>query len=163
MQASLETTAVDAALTSDSLPPPLEQTVVTVAAKPVETATEPPIQKSATYQEIVASCLGADPPFICAQLATGVTVDAATRNWMAEQNKRIEAAKQKPGVDAVGTKPGNTTSTINPDAIANWHALLDAKKIAGRTAAQAMRECVAESPEAHAAYLAAFNAGIDRE
>lgn len=156
MQTSLVETAVDAALTVDAAP--------VAAAAPHQQAAKPPVPGPASYQELVAGCVGADPAFLCSQLAAGATLAQAQTAWMTEQNKRLAAAQQRPGVDAVGTKvPGGGSPTIDPDAIANWEALVAAEQQTGKTLAQATRACVAKHPDAHLAYLAAFNANVPRE
>lgn len=144
MQTSLAESAVDAALTVELSTPPA----------PVVT-TETPNPQAATYAEIVASCVGADPAFICAQLAAGVTVAAAQSAWMTEQNARIAAASQRPGVDAVGTKP----SKANPvgDVLNDWREAVAAKMAAGLPKAKATASVVKENPELHQAYIAAVN------
>jgi len=155
MQTSLVETAVDAALSVDAAP---------VAATPQAPPAKPQPPAPASYQELVAGCVGADPAFLCSQLAAGATLAQAQTAWMAEQNKRLAAAQQRPGVDAVGTKAaGSTAGTIDPDAISNWEALVQAEQQTGKTPAQATRACVTKHPDAHLAYLAAFNANVPRE
>ena len=155
MQTSLADTAVDAVLTVD--------------VAPVAAATQPQPAKAhdqapATYRELVAGCVGVDPPFLCSQLAAGATLAQAQTAWMTEQNKRIAAAQQRPGVDAVGTKvPGGGSPAIDPDAISNWEALVQAEQQTGKSPAQATRACVQKHGDAHLAYLAAFNATVNRE
>jgi protease-4 len=91
MQASLPGSAVDAALT--------------VEISPVVATTETPQPKAASYAELKAACVGADAAFLCSQLEASATLTQASAAWMAAQNERLEASRQKPGVDAVGTKP----------------------------------------------------------
>lgn len=50
---------------------------------------------AATYEELKTECVGADPRFLCSQLDTKAELADARRNWMAEQNRRIQAAKLK--------------------------------------------------------------------
>jgi len=155
MQASLtDVTAVDAALAVD----------VTAQPQQAATSSPPPLKpkepQPASYQEIVAGCIGADPAFICAQQAAGATLPQAQAAWMAEQNKRLVAAQQKPGVDAVGTRtPGKSSASTgyDPDAIANWNQLVAQKRAEGMDQRRATSWCVENHPDAHAAYLAAFN------
>ena len=156
MQTSLVETAVDAALTVDAAP--------VAAAAPHQQAAKPQAPVPATYQELVAGCVGADPAFVCSQLAAGATLAQAQTAWMTEQNRRLAEAQRRPGVDAVGTKvPGGGPSAIDPDALSNWEALVQAEQQTGKTQAQATRACVVKHPDAHLAYLAAFNAGVPRE
>jgi hypothetical protein len=83
---------------------------------------------------------------------------------LTEQNRRIVAAQQRPGVEAVGTKAaGKGTQSIDPDAVNNWTALVEAEQQTGKSLAQATRACVLKHGDAHPAYLAAFNAGVSRE
>jgi protease-4 len=150
MQTSLVETAVDAALAIE-VPP----------AAPQPQLAKPPVAGPASYQELVAGCVGADPAFLCSQLAAGATLAQAQTAWMTEQNRRIVAAQQRPGVEAVGTKAtGKSSPSIDPDAIANWNALIEAEQQTGKTLAQATRACVVQHPDAHLAYLAAFNASV---
>jgi hypothetical protein len=114
-----------------------------------------PQPKAASYQEIVAACVGCDPNFICAQLAAGVTVTAAQSAWMAAQNERLEASRQKPGVDAVGTIPSKSNG--RGDAIQLWNEAVAEKVAAGLPKSKAAASVVRENPELHAAYVAASN------
>jgi len=153
MQASLtDVTAVDAALAVD----------VTAQHQQAAPPLPPKGPQPASYQEIVAGCIGADPSFICAQQAAGATLSQAQAAWMAEQNKRIVAAQQKPGVDAVGTRaPGKqqaASAGYDPDAIASWNQLVAQKRVEGMDQRRATSWCVENHPQEHAAYLAAFNA-----
>ena len=141
MEASLPGAAVDAALS--------------VEIVPVVTTTETPQPKAATYQELKAACLGADAAFIVSQLDANATIDAATSAWMVEQNKRIEAAKQRPGVDAVGTKPSKGDG--RGDAIQIWNDAVEEKVTAGLSKPKAVAAVVRENPELHAAFVAASN------
>ena len=158
MQTSLVETAVDAALSVEVAP--------AAAAVPQPQPAKPPVPAPASYQELVVGCVGADPGFLCSQLAAGATLAQAQTAWMTEQNKRIIAAQQRPGVEAVGTKAtGNNkgSQSIDPDAISNWNTLLEAEQQTGKTLAQATKTCVAKHPDAHLAYLAAFNATIPND
>lgn len=157
MQASLtDVTAVDAALAVDVTAQPQQ------AATPSPPPLKPKEPQPASYQEIVAGCIGADPAFICAQQAAGATLPQAQAAWMAEQNKRLVAAQQKPGVDAVGTRtPGKSQASAtgyDPDAIANWNQLVAQKRAEGMDQRKATSWCVEHHPDAHEAYLVAFNA-----
>jgi signal peptide peptidase SppA len=142
MQTSLAESAVDAALTVELTAPPA----------PV-VATETP--RPASYQEIVTACVGADPLFICKQLADNATVAASQSAWMAEQNQRIAAAKQRPGVEPIGTKQ----SKANPvgDVLNDWREAVAAKMAAGLPKAKATAAVVKESPDLHQAYISAVN------
>jgi hypothetical protein len=103
----------------------------------------------------IAACVGADPAFLCSQLESNATLTEASAAWMAAQNERLEAAKQKPGVDAVGTKPGNSNG--RGDAIQQWNEAVAEKVAAGLPKSKAVASVVRENPELHAAYVAASN------
>ncbi len=124
----------------------------------------PPAPLAASYQELVASCVGADDKFICAQLAAKSTLAQAVAAWMAEQNLRIAASKAeteaaqakaaKPGVEALKTA-GTAKSESNSDPVAQWNERLAAKVKAGSTKAKAAGSLAKEDPELHAAFIAA--------
>ena len=141
MQASLPGAAVDAALT--------------VEIQPVVATTETPQPTAASYAELKAACVGADPTFLCSQLEANATLTEASSAWMAAQNERIEAARQKPGVDAVGTKPSKSKPT--GDAVQDWKDALAEKMEAGMKKGAAVSALAKESPELHKAYLDAVN------
>jgi hypothetical protein len=155
MQANLPGAAVDAALTLDVRaqdPQPEPQ--------PAPEPPPPPSAKAANFTELKAGCPGADPAFLCQQMETGATLAAAQTSWMTEQNRRLEAAKQRPGVEPVGTKPTKTTGgqMINQaDAVAAWNEAVAAKTAAGMTKAKAIRAVVMENPDLHTAYVEAAN------
>lgn len=152
MQASLPAESVDAALSVDvsqEAPP----------AAPVKQ--EQPKPQPANYAELKAGLPGADAAFLCSQLEASATLATAQAAWMAEQNRRIEAAKQRPGVEAVGTRPGEN-SGVDEGAIANWESLVAAEMAAGKNRANAVKACVKNNREAHLAYLAAHNAQVRR-
>jgi len=120
---------------------------------------------AATYAQLVAGCVGADPAFLCAQLAANATLPTAQSAWMAEQNKRIEAAKQSPGVQAVGTRPSKATATaqsVDGGAIDAWNSLVESRMQNGQSKADATRYCVTHHQEEHLAFLAAHNARFAR-
>jgi protease-4 len=157
MQTNLAADAVDTALSLDVRaqdPQPEPQPVPEPPVPP------PPSAKAATFAELKAGCPGADPAFLCQQMETGATLAAAQTSWMTEQNRRLEAAKQRPGVEPVGTKPTKTTGgqMINQaDAVAAWNEAVAAKTAAGMTKAKAIRAVVMENPDLHTAYVEAAN------
>lgn len=124
----------------------------------------------ATYKELKASCVGADEKFLCAQLDAESTVSQAVAAWMVEQNRRIEAvqreasevkaaaeaASRKPGVPAVGTASGKSDSTVE-DPIAAWNKIVDGYKAKGHAIGKALSLAVRNHPDAHEAYLHAYN------
>jgi len=134
---------------------------LTAPAAPV-VVTETPKPQAASYGEIVAACVGADPAFICSQLAAGATVTVAQSAWMAEQNARIAAASQRPGVDPVGTKPSKPQQqqSQDTDAARQWHDAIRERMAAGMTQAQAARAVAVENPDLQIAFIAAHNAAV---
>ena len=147
MQASLPGSAVDAALT--------------VETSPVVATTETPQPKAATYADLKAACVGADAAFLCSQLDANATLTDASAAWMVAQNERIEAARQKPGVDAVGTKPTKKASArAEGDAAQQWEAAIRDKMDGGMSRQQATRAVAVEDPDLQAAFLAAHNAAV---
>jgi hypothetical protein len=83
---------------------------------------------------------------------------------MAEQNKRIEAAKQSPGVQAVGTRPskGTAAQSVDGGSVDAWNSLVESRMQNGQSKADATRYCVTHHPEEHLAFLAAHNARFAR-
>ena len=146
--------AADAA--GDALPATLETAAGTLATP------------AATFDELVAGLVGADNDFIVVQLKKKATMDQARADWMAEQNKRLEAVQRErddakaagdvPGVDPVGT--GNVKGQRGANAAAGGHeftaAVAEAMK-GGLTRRQAVKQVAKADPEAHRAYLAATN------
>ncbi len=128
----------------------------------------------ATYAELKAGCVGADAEFLCGQLEAAATLPQAQAAWMAEQNKRLEAAKKTvvaaagtplklPGVDALGAaRPAAGTggaATEGGDAIAAWEAALAVKLTLYKgDRARAVRALVHEQPQLQQEYIAAYNA-----
>lgn len=141
-------------------------------AKAMSEATEP---VAASYEQLVAACPGAEPSFLCAQLAAKATVPQATSAYMKAQAEAIAAAKaeaaeaKKAAEDAkaaAATKPGVTAAgtavDANPvgdaDAISEFTDRVAAKVKSGMTKARATLAVVREDPELHAEYVAAVNA-----
>ena len=140
----------------------------------VTTETQVATPKAATIAELKAACIGADAGFLVAQLEAGATVAQAQVAWIAQQNKRLEAAEEQrlkaeekakeaearaksPGVDALGDgKAGPATESVDP--VAEWHQAIATKEKAGLDRAAAVRAVVHEQPELHQAYLDAVNA-----
>lgn len=125
--------------------------------------------KPATYHELANGCAGADATFICSQLAANATLAQAQAAWMAEQNKRLEAAKaeaaqakaaaNRPGVDPLGAGTGGPAASGDADPTAAWTKAVDEAMAAGKLQrAQAIARVAAERPELHKAYLESFNA-----
>lgn len=123
---------------------------------------------AATYQELKAGLPGADAAFLCAQMEAGATLAAAQTAWMAEQNARIQSAREevatakaaaaKPGVAALGTeapKAGEQAPAHAGDPIGDWNALVDANIAKGMDKPKAISAAVRANKEAHEAFLAA--------
>ena len=133
----------------------------------IDTITQ--LATAATYDQIRDVCIGADPQFICSQLAEHVTIAAASAAWMAVQNQRIaratesahQALVQKAGVQPVAdraTPPGESTS-----AREQFFAAVDAKQAAGiADRARATALVVAANPDLHQAVIEEANAGRKR-
>lgn len=122
--------------------------------------------RAATYPELKAALVGADPAFIVAQLDAGSTLDQARSAWMAEQQSRIAAAQQQANeAKAAGAKTGappltTTTKTASApagDAIATWNERVAAEVKAGRSRADAVRRVSAADPDLHQAFIGAYN------
>ena len=132
---------------------------------------------AATYQELVASCIGATPDFICEQLKAGASVDQSQKDWMAHQQLQIEASRKenekvkadaKALVDAAEAKaklPGNPPLIDKPatgtggNAFEEFSAAVDAKVAKGMSRPRAVAATVSENPARHAAIVAEANAG----
>ena len=132
---------------------------------------EPKTPSPATYAELKAACVGADPAFICAQMEAAATVENAVKSWMGELTKRADAANlaaaeskleaekaraQKPGVEPLGG--GAAPKAGSSDPVAEWNAAIDAKLAAGLTKTKAAAAVVRQNPDLHAAYVEAVNA-----
>ncbi len=125
----------------------------------------------ATYHELKEALVGADAAFLASQLDKSATVAQATSAWMAEQNKRIEAANEKakqaaagkgPGVRPLVTKilPTDAEQTLEGDVVEQFNAAV--AKIAGENPGlerrqQAIASVARKNPELHQAYLLATN------
>lgn len=139
---------------------PAAPVVDTTPATPAAVQTAPPI--AATYKELKAACPGADAEFLASQLEADATTAQAQSAWMAEQNRRIEAARAetaaakahatKPGVQPLGA--GLTTATSNPDASPReaWNAAVNLEMHAtGKPRHVAARAVARKHPELRAA------------
>lgn len=137
----------------------------------------------ASFQELKDSCTGADAEFLCAQLERKAGLDEARKAWMAEQSKRLAAArkdaeeakakakaevdeakaaaKPKPGTEAVGTRNAGAAAE-DSDPIARWNELVEAGEAKGLSRAKAISKAAKDHPETHAAYLEAYNAKYRR-
>lgn len=142
--------------------------------------------RAATFQELKAELIGADASFLVAQLEASSTLDQARKAWMGELNARnqasakaaddarkaAEAAAKKPGVDPLPGGSATAAEGASGDAISAFDALVDAelKAMGGRAAERSTSLSVAtprgraviaaaqKNPEAHRAYLLAYNA-----
>jgi len=117
----------------------------------------------ASYAAIKAACPGADAEFIGAQCEAGATVQQAQAAWVAELNRRVEAANakaRKPGVEPVGSKGGPSAETGDP--IVAYNVAVANKVKAGMRQHEAVLAVNREQPELRAAYIAAYNAAKGR-
>lgn len=139
--------------------------------------------KAATWQELKASCPGADAEFLGKQIDAGATTMQAATAWMAElqlraeiaeeektkaEESRAEAEKQaaeakaeaekakagKPGVDMLG----GGKSSQEGDPVSEFQSAVKSKMDAGLNKAKATASVVREQPDLHADYLQAVNA-----
>jgi len=127
----------------------------------------------ATYNQIVAECVGADPAFICKQLEAGATIAQATKAWMIEQNARVAAAKSETeAARAKANKPGSDPLPAgNPeaaDAAGNAVAEFDAKIDAALprfngNRRRALSFVAKANPALHKAYVESFNVANGRK
>lgn len=140
----------------------------------ITTETQVASPRAATIAELKAACAGADAGFLVTQLEAGATIGQAQAAWIAEQQKRLEAAEKAkieaeakikeaeakataPGVEALGdSKAGPATESADP--VAEWHQAIAAKEKAGLERPKAIAVVVHEQPELHQAYLDAVNA-----
>lgn len=122
-----------------------------------------PAEQAASYAAIKAACPGADAEFIGAQCEAGATVQQAQAAWVAELNRRVEAASakaRKPGVEPVGSKGGPSAETGDP--IVAYNVAVTNKVKAGMKQHDAVLAVNREQPELRAAYVAAYNAAKGR-
>ena len=147
------------------------------ARKKMAAATNP-----ATYAEIVASCIGATPEFICDQLKAGATIDQSVKDWMGHQQKLIEqtrkegetkAAKIQADADAalaaerakkagVDPLPEGSAARREPgagSALEEFRAAVDEKVTKGMKRSKAVAAVAQENPALQAAVIAEANAG----
>lgn len=127
----------------------------------------PAAPRAASYRELKAALPGADAEFITSQLEADATAAQAQTAWMAEQNKRIEAAnkaaedaKAKAQTNAMGVEPlgGATGAAFEGDPIVAWNEALAAKLKTDPNRARAVRAVARDNPDLHEAYIAAVNA-----
>lgn len=151
MQQSLTAPAVDLALAAEIITP---VQIAAIPAAPVQTtATTQP----ATFAELKAACVGADAAFLVSQLEASATVDQARNSWMAEQNRRIEAAKKLPGVEAVGTKAVPAVQQFGA-AKAEWDAKTEALIAKGKSKKEAFSLVDRQNPGLREAMIEQVNA-----
>ena len=131
---------------------------------------------AATYQELKANLVGADPVFITSQLDAGAELPAAMSAWMTEQNNRIKAANSakedaaKDAEAAAKLKPGagpgigaGTDDKLDPnadsgDVIGDWNALME-ECLTATSGDQdaALLRAAGKNPALHAQFKAATN------
>jgi len=134
------------------------------------------VAEAATYNEIIKACGGAEPAFICQQLEAEATADQARDAWIAEQNKRLEAArtdaqeaktaaeaaKAVGGVEPLGIDGDGGQDAGTGSATDRWNEAIAAGKARGLTNAKAVKAAYKSDPDLHAAYLAEHNAAHGR-
>jgi len=135
---------------------------------------------AATYQELVASCVGATPEFICEQLKLGATVEQSQKDWMTWQGTQLEAArkeavdtKKKAAEDLAAEKakqkmPGNDplpiggkgagTDSDASDAREAFEDAVEANIAKGMSRAKAVSHVVKHRPELHEALVPGIGA-----
>jgi hypothetical protein len=131
----------------------------------------------AAFADMRNALPGADATFLCSQLEANATVAQAQSAWIAEQNRRLDAANkaaeaaqtkaaeaeakaaaQKSGLAPLGKGSVQTSSDEGVDPIAQFNALVAARIATGQKKAKAVSNVIAENPDLHAEYLAAYNA-----
>jgi len=138
--------------------------------------------QAATLAEIKAAAPGCSNDFAVDQLEASASVEQVRAAFQKQQADELAALKTEnealtAKVDELesaaaatgdtssaddGTEPVNAgsnagdTSTDSTDPVAAWNGLVAAKQTAGLSRQKAVRACVAESPDAHKAYLAAL-------
>lgn len=144
---------------------------------PISAENKPSEPVAATVDQISAACPGATDAFVVAQLKNKATVEQAKDAWLkqlsetnaalAKERDELQAkntadagkeASKKPGVDPVNTGKANADATSWDDPIAAWNAAIQEQMDAGKNKVNATRAVVAEQPELHKAYVAAYTA-----
>lgn len=133
-------------------------------------ATAELINPVASYSELKAALPGASSDFICKMLDGKKTVAEATKEFMAEQQKQIEAANKraadaeaeaaakvkKPGVDPLAGE--QSQDGLATDALAAFEAAVDAEmKRTGKPRHVAHQNVCRKNPDLRKAYVAAYN------
>jgi len=145
-------------------------------SEPNTPVTTPATPQPASYADLKAALPGADAAFLCMQMEANATVAQAQTAWMAEQNRRIEAANKqaaeakakadeaeakasakKSGVEPLGSGLGKIQPVVGGDPVARFNELVAAKVAAGKKKAKAISDVISENPELHDEYLAAYN------
>lgn len=137
---------------------------------------------AATSKEIKASCPGCSADFILAQLDKSATISDVKDAWSdqlanelkAEREKsaaeaakvetltnEVSELKKKPGKSGVSPVGGATNSGDGAgdgvDPIATWNELVAAEFQVTKNRQTAMRNCVVNNPDAHKAFIEAYN------
>lgn len=147
-------------------PEPKETTMAETPNTPAPAAPVAPV--AASYEQIVATCAGADEKFICKQLAAKATQEQARDAWMVEMKSRLDAAEAKaaeaakvpakPGVEPLATAVKLTAATAAvDDPCAAWNEAVAAKVKSGLPRSRAVSTVAKENPDLHRDYLAAYN------
>lgn len=142
-----------------------------------ETGAESPEVKRMKANEIRDLCPGASAEFILAQVEAADKSEAygevaVLKAWNAEQAKAIAAAKaeaeaakaeaaKQPEAKAAGLQPLGSTSAGDDgesmDPVEAWESMVDAQVKAGHPKQRAIGMLIEKHPQAHSAYLDAWN------
>jgi len=131
---------------------------------------------AAAAKEIKAACSGCSAEFVLEQLERGATMDQVKDAWITElttakteadeqlktEQQRAEKAEAaaktvKPGVKPVGAE----TSTVTADdPIAAFEQAVKDNEARGMNRQKAMSRAIADDPDLHQAFLAAYREGV---
>lgn len=170
----------DAASSENDSPTEEEDAMSTKPAEQSAPAAAADTPKAATYREIAAGCkgfdkdAGDDAKFANACLERELTLDACKDEWSETLAARLETREQELAAaqqtaaakTTVGKPAGNkplddgdgTPSAVSggSDPISAWNAVVADLQAKGHDKASATRTAVAQHPELHQQYLAAY-------
>lgn len=167
-----EPVATPAGNAATATPPQPAVNTDALPAPAVPAAVTPAMPVAASLEQIQAACVGADDAFVMAQLKGKVSVEDARTNWATAQSAKItelEAqskanASANVGVPAVtGTQTGEPKGAAGGDPIAAFDDAVAEKVKAGMNKRAAISDVVAQNPEMHQAYVAAYNSAHGRK
>lgn len=128
----------------------------------------------ATAKEIKALCQGATADFVLSQVENEATIDQVKDAWMANlaaenaanaakavelqtELEKAKAAKASSGVDPVSASAADTNDEVIDDPIDSFEIAVAQKMKTGKSRQQALSAVIAQDPNAHKAYLDAYN------